>query len=69
MNVEERLKKADEALSKMGVVDKKFFFAARSESLPSKVYEDVADMEEAYLNGKYKPLDLSGDRGTRKPIA
>jgi hypothetical protein len=67
LNVEDRLKKADQALAEMGVVDKKFFFARHSGSLPSSVYEEVAEMEEAYIKGEYKPMNPAEDRGKRKP--
>lgn len=61
MDARERLQGLQTALNERGVRDVKFCFA-KDKSVPmSHVREDVADVLQAYLDGKYHPLPPAGD--------
>lgn len=59
MEATNRLNDVQAALTKRGVRDVKFFFAAASSQLPSKVKVEAAYLLEQYLAGNYKEINLA----------
>lgn len=61
MSAKERLQNLQAALSERGVVDVKFFFNKQRGASLTAVATDVADVVEAFLDGRYHPHAGVGD--------